>query len=366
MNNNVLHIFPYTIFAVNYVNSFLEDKIRNHIFYLSGNRNIMSKKDMVFNSDNDIVYECVDSGYKQLEEIIQKSDVIVFQRLPEGLDFSSKLIKLLEQIDIPLIIAPWGREILKTSDLYKSSNKELIEAVDKMNMYFVKRADVILMDEYGYKRVKKIYGFDSDKKRSLFNNARVVRDCEFKSLKGIVRKEKTCTTVMVGHRGTESSNHEIGFNYLKSLGFKVNVLCPLSIGEKKYIEHIIKCGETLFKDRFICLKKWLRKEDYYKYLCENVDIAIFNTDTAEGIVTGLFLLSIGVKVYMQSEVYSLYKEIGFKVFLFDETLEENDFLTPLSEEEKEYNYKKAMDYCSLETFLREWDAIFEYCEAGYW
>lgn len=362
--NNVLHIFPYTIFAANYINSFVEDKKRSHIFYLSGDRHIMGEEEMVFNNDNSIVYEGEDCGYNQLEELLRKSNIIVLQCLPERGDFSSELMKLLEPIDIPLIIAPWGREILKTSDLYKSSNNELIEAVNQTKMYFVEKANAILMDEYGYNSVKNIYGFSSDKKRVLFNNARVVSDCEIESLKGMDKKEKEYITVMVGHRGTESSNHELGFNYLKSFNSKVHVFCPLSIGEENYIEHIVKCGEALFENRFVCLRKWMNKKSYYEYICKNVDIAIFNTDTAEGFVTSLFLLSIGIKLYLTGELYSFFKEIGFKVFLFDPELEEHDFLIPLSEEEKEYNYKKAMDYCSLETFLREWDGIFEYCETG--
>ncbi len=362
--NNILHIFPYTIFAVNYINSFGEDKKRKHMFYLSGDRNIMSKEEIVFNNDNNVVYEYSDCGYKRLEKMIRKSNVIVLQCLPEKLDLSSELVKQLDLIEIPLIIGPWGREILKTSDLYKSSNKELLESVNQTKMYFVKKAQVILMDEYGYKSVKKIYGFSSDKKRILFNHIRVVSDYEIEDLKVIDGKEKEDITVMVGHRGTESSNHELGFNYLKSLESKVNIFCPLSIGEEKYIEHIRECGENLFENRFICLRKWMKKKDYYEYLCRNVDIAIFNTGTAEGIVTSLILLSIGIKLYLTGELYSFFKEIGFKVFLFDPELEEHDFLNPLSEEEKEYNYKKAMDYCSLETFLREWDGIFEYCETG--
>ncbi len=362
--NNVIHVFPYTIFAVNYVNSFFEDKKRNHIFYLYGDRNIMSKDEMIFNNDSNVVYEGDDSRHKRLEEIVRKSSIIVLQCLPESLDFSYELFKLLELVDILLVIAPWGREILRTSDLYKTSNKELICSIDQMKMYFVKKSQAILMDEYGYKRVKKIYGLNSGKKRVLFNNVRVVADYEIESLKNIVRKDKNRITIMVGHRGTESSNHEVGFNYLKLLDSKVNVFCPLSIGEKKYIEHIIECGETLFEDRFIYNRKWMKKKDYYEYLCENVDIAIFNTETAEGIVTSLFLLSMGIKVYLTGELFSFFKEIGFKVFSFEENLRESDFLIPLSKEEKEYNYKKAMDYCSLETFLKEWDAIFEYCETG--
>lgn len=362
--NSVLHVFPYTIFAVNYINSFLEDKKRNHMFYLNGDRNIMSKEEMIFNNDNNVVYEWNDYGYKRFEKLIRESSIIVIQSLPERLYFSNALVKLLELNDIPFIIAPWGREILKTSDLYKNSNKELIESVDQTKMYFVKKTRAILIDEYGYKCVKKIYNFSSDKKRALFNNIRVVSDYEIKSLKNKDRKEKKYTTVMVGHRGTESSNHELGFNYLKSFKTEINVFCPLSIGEKKYIEYIIKCGEKLFENRFICLRKWMKKKDYYEYLGENVDIAIFNTVTAEGIVTSLLLLAIGVKLYLTGELYSFFKEIGFEVFRFDATLEEHHFLTLLSEKEKEYNYKKALDYCSLETFLREWDAIFEYCEVG--
>lgn len=361
--NNVLHVFPYTIFAVNYVNSFLEDKKRNHMFYLSGDRDIMSKGEMIFKNDNSIIYGFNDNGYKRLEEVMRKSDIIVLQCIPERIEFSNKLAEVLEHIDTPLIIAPWGREILKTSDLYTSSNKDLIESIDQTKMYFVKKAHAILMDEYGYKCVKKIYGLSSDKKRMLFNNARVVADYEIKSLRVIERKRKKHITVMVGHRGTASSNHEQGFNYLKSFNSKINVLCPLSIGEKKYIEHIIECGENLFENHFICLRKWMKKKEYFEYLYENVDIAIFNTSTAEGFVTSLFLLSIGIKLYLTGELYSFFKEIGFKVFLFETVLEESDFLTPLSEKEKEYNYKKALDYCSLETFLREWNAIFEYCEA---
>ena len=358
----VLHIFPYTIFAVNYVNSFGMDRIRRHMFYFYGDYNILSSSEMKFHDEAEIFFEEDNTQLLVLRILVGQADDIVLQCLPERATIAAFLMEYLESSKKNLIIYPWGRELYKTSDLYRTGKKDIIETVDKAKDYFVRNCDAIIISKFGYEYVINNYKTNCNF-RIMFNAVRVVSSDE---ILGFCKEvgEQHKTRVMVGHRGTKSSCHEAGFLFLKKMNKPLSVICPLSIGDKEYIKDTIELGKHLFNEDFFYIEEWMPKKDYYYYIINNVDIGVFPTITTEAIVTILFLIGHGIKVYInrQSETYWLFKELGFVIFPFNKNEIEEDFLTPLSEKEKRVNREVALRYTSVENFLENWDYVLSHCE----
>lgn len=75
----------------------------------------------------------------------------------------------------------------------------------------------------------------------------------------------------------------------------------------------------MYGEKFILFDKWIPKDEYYKFLNDNVDVAIFNYNTSEGFNTLLSLCKMGKKVYVNplNDSYCDLVQMGFPVWKWE-------------------------------------------------
>ena len=166
---------------------------------------------------------------------------------------------------------------------------------------------------------------------------------------------KKYIAIQVGNSADYSNNHFEIFEKLKK--FKnIRIYCPLSYGDKIYADKVIKKGKEIFGEKFIPITKFLEYSKYLEFLSQ-IDIAIFahNRQQAVGNITSL--LGMKKTVYLKERVttYSMLKELGVKVKLFN-TL---DSLERFEDDILEKNKEIIRESFSEKRLIEDWKKIFE-------
>lgn len=102
--------------------------------------------------------------------------------------------------------------------------------------------------------------------------------------------------ILIGNSGDPANNHISVIEALKKMN-NIEVICPLSYGDKQYINIVIDYGRKIFGDRFIPIINFLKQEEYLKLL-DSVDIAIFNNFRQQAMANIFALIMLGKKVYI--------------------------------------------------------------------
>lgn len=140
--------------------------------------------------------------------------------------------------------------------------------------------------------------------------------------------------ICVGHSGYEISKHEHIFDIVhKKIGSKTDyrVYCPLSYGDKDYIDRILDYGRNIFGDRFIPMIEFMHYRDYIEIL-NSMDIFIYGQPIPMGIGNISLALRLGKKVFLSSGNPALQylRDHGYTIYSI-ESIEEQPMLlrTPL-------------------------------------
>lgn len=172
------------------------------------------------------------------------------------------------------------------------------------------------------------------------------------------RKNNTRLTIMVGNSASIENEHLSVFDKIKNTLNKTNnhnvkILVPLSYGDPKYAEKVIRYGTSVFGTNFAPITAMLDKESYFKLLAE-VDIAMFGFKRQQAMGNILSLLGLGKKIYIRTDItpWNFLKEKGFDLF----DIEQLD----LSLEVDEINNNKLiLSEFSIAKSAEQWRRIFE-------
>ena len=308
----VLHIFPYGIFVSKYIEGFAQypNAKYEHLFYLYGDVKQQGDRKIEICNTHNIVYE--DMKCENQEKYIDRTDIVVLGSIPEIYDIIRRINNSIQSKK--LITIPYGRELYRTSDLYRCNNQNLIKLIDEQKEILIKRSNLIITGEMGRAYLSNYYHIC--KKTIWF-------DC-LNSLEMSVKFEekivKDRCNLMLGHRGTVTGGHIEILESLEKFKTQIDqIVCPLSYGNKEYIDKVIEVGKSLYGEKFILFDKWIPKDEYYKFLNDNVDVAIFNYNTSEGFNTLLSLCKMGKKVYVNplNDSYCDLVQMGFPVWKWE-------------------------------------------------
>lgn len=241
----------------------------------------------------------------------------------------------------------WGR------DLYSYQNRKK----GFMRKIYYKMEEYVKGNFYGYiTHIKKDYELAQKwyiaqgKYYDCFMYpSNLYRDFDIKEV------NKKYIAIQVGNSADYSNNHFEIFEKLKK--FKnIRIYCPLSYGDKIYADKVIKKGKEIFGEKFIPITKFLEYSKYLEFLSQ-IDIAIFahNRQQAVGNITSL--LGMKKTVYLKERVttYSMLKELGIKVKLFN-TL---DSLERFEDDILEKNKEIIRERFSEKRLIEDWKKIFE-------
>ncbi len=176
-----------------------------------------------------------------------------------------------------------------------------------------------------------------------------------------LNEEKNITgeNIFVGNSGTLSNNHIEVFNILENKNIKgKKIIVPLSYGNKGYINNLNERGKEVFEDDFEPILDFIPIEEYNKKLL-SCNIAIMNHVRQQALGNIYALLYMGVKIFLRKNnpVYSDLKSKGFVVF--DLEYLKNDDLNSLSNECKENNRKKIIEFLNRDVVLKRAKKIIE-------
>ncbi|NBH36088.1 hypothetical protein D3Z58_21775 [Clostridiaceae bacterium] len=353
----VLHIFPFTVFAINYIKGFEEYPNHvEHIFWLYGSQATREERKITFSNTSNIIQK--EDQFEELELVYNSCDIFVIQCIPENLKLYESLYHCFINNPKPFVIVPWGREVFKESDLYKFGEKTVIDQIDKYKSFFIEKCSYMVVSKWMFSYIEKHYKTKS--KHSYFNclNGFLIDDYSKEMKKNEVKKG-----ILVGHRGTITSGHLEVLHRMEKWKKKIDiVLCPLVYGNPDYIEEVEKSGQELFGEQWKSIRKWMDKKEYYNYLEETIDIAVFNTNASEGNNTVFFLIYAGKKVYVNknSELYWVLKELNLEFYEWNQNMEEEVFFEPLTEEQVKHNRTTMEQFGNMQIVYGKWREIFDF------
>lgn len=159
--------------------------------------------------------------------------------------------------------------------------------------------------------------------------------------------------IQLGNSASLSNNHFSALRLLeKYKNENISVICPLSYGDGRYRNAVIKTGHKLLGNKFVPLTDFLPKEEYASLL-SSIQINIMNHMRSEAAGNVKMMLAMRKKVVLneKSTLYRFLKSEG--LILFDISSQSRALLNELSEEEGKQNqarisdlfsYQKACDY----------------------
>lgn len=142
------------------------------------------------------------------------------------------------------------------------------------------------------------------------------------------------TSIWVNNCAKQNGNHIEVFEALKKVKLdNSKVYCPLSYGDKRFANYLIKYGENLFNKDFLPMLDFIPREKYYNYFYD-VNSFIYGhlRQCAEGNI--MVSLYVGGKcfLYKKNPLYSYFKELGCEIYSIDDDLTIENLRSPLSAE----------------------------------
>ncbi|MCF8222800.1 MAG: TDP-N-acetylfucosamine:lipid II N-acetylfucosaminyltransferase [Bacteroidales bacterium] len=201
---------------------------------------------------------------------------------------------------------------------YFTLNHEKLKAIKRVDYI----APVIEDDYYILKRSLKIKAelipFSIGSLKTLLN------DETFKN------SEITRQNILLGNSADPTNNHINIFNLLNETDFNGKIICPLSYGNEKYRDIIIRKGKQYFGDQFYPLLEFMPIKEYQKIInsCSIIVMNHLRQQAMGNINSGLYQ---GKKVFLNDNNYTrnFYDRIGVITHSIQKELkksiQDNDF-----------------------------------------
>lgn len=344
VNNKVLHLMLLEKFNVPFIEFVAEhfDMAQHQFVFLQ-----VPQYKYGMTEKTDVIW--IDKKYKVIELLryMYEADKIIIHGL-----WSGHLINL-------LFLQPWLLKkcywVIWGGDLYNYRIGAIPKTFSTILYDFRKRMiikkfhGIICYNKTEYNYASKWYGAKGKFYQSFFYLSNLFK--EFK----IVEKKLATIFIQVGNSADPLNNHLEVFNKLEKFKNEdITIVVPLSYGNEKYREEVIKVGREKFGTKFKPLTKFVSFSDYLQIL-GNIDIAIFNHPRQQAMGNIISLLGFGKKIYMRPDISSwdLFKEIGVKVYDINKL-----DISLIDEIIKVDNIKKAKEYFSIENLISQWKMIF--------
>lgn len=161
--------------------------------------------------------------------------------------------------------------------------------------------------------------------------------------------------ILIGNSATFTNNHVDIFDILKN--FKIGnrkLITPLSYGDDCYAEMVVKVGKKYFNNNFVPITSYMCLEEYNNTIsdCGFVIMGHLRQQAMGNIST---MLLKGAKVFLSKEnsIYSMYIDMGVKIFSLEEDLSEDALKDELNSNDKENNRTLLLNYWAREKAVQD-------------
>jgi dTDP-N-acetylfucosamine:lipid II N-acetylfucosaminyltransferase len=338
---NIVHIAPATVFLPPFIEMmsskrFIQNK---HIFFLD---EALSSKE-ISEKDNVLIFN---KGrlkniilFTSLIIKISKADKIIFHGF-----FNPKII-------LTIFFMPWIFNkcywIIWGADLYDFKYGNGWK--NKLIYFFVSRVvkrigHIVTYIKGDYNYAVKWFGTKAKYHECLMYQSNIFKEII------VPPKFNTMINILVGNSADPANNHRDIFFKLKNIKYKnVKIYVPLSYGDKKYAEKIIKIGNKQFGEKIEFITDFMPLNKYQELLAM-MDIAIFNHPYQQAMGNIITLLGLGKKVFMRSDVtqWELFKNHGIEVY------DINQFnVIDMDEIQVKENIERVKSYFSETTYINQ-------------
>lgn len=334
-----------------FLNSNFPDQEKYFVFW-GNNRNF------VFETNNDSCFwcasmECVVSNYK-IAHIAKKCDLIVYSGL-----FGSEIYPIIFGLKTlkKSYIQFWGGDfyILKKNPV---SLKSKIRYMYKR--YIINHAAgaiTLIPNDYdelckvchpnGKHFVAPVCGNGDTK--NIINSLR------------FINKKESPTMILLGNSATETNQHMQVIDILRKFKDEdIQIICPLSYGDKSYGERVIQYGKQAFGSKFVPLTSYMEKDEYFKIIAE-CKIAVFNNNRQQAMGNIGVALALGCKVFIRTDTAmwdTYYNERKMKIFDV-ESISKLNYQEFLFIDENNDNYEKYLEYSDIQKSIIAWKNVFD-------
>ncbi|SHJ72351.1 4-alpha-L-fucosyltransferase glycosyl transferase group 56 [Dethiosulfatibacter aminovorans DSM 17477] len=246
----------------------------------------------------------------------------------------------------------WGADLYTYQNKSRNFKEYLKHSLRK---FVYSRIHGIVTHIYGdYELAKKWYGVKGEYFYSFMYPSNLYKEYSLEP-----KKEEETTFIQVGNSADPSNNHLEIFEKLS--GYKnenIKIFCPLSYGNSKYRDEIIKSGKEIFHDKFEPFIDFLPFEEYLDIL-GRTDIAIFNHKRQQAMGNITTLLGLGKKVYIRDDIttWGVYIKYGIKLYETNSSL--NNLFEKMDKKIICENIKKIKEIFSEEKLIDDLDSIFK-------
>lgn len=208
---------------------------------------------------------------------------------------------------------------------------------------------IVTYNDGDYKLAKEWYGTSATQHRCFMYPSNL-----YNNVQPPTPKNSKIISILVGNSADPSNNHLEAFSVLEKFKDEnIQIIAPLSYGNKKYANEVIKAGHRIFGDKF---KPYLEMIPYAEYLelLGRVEIGIFAHRRQQAMGNITTLLGMGKKVYIRDDIttWDLLKNLGIKAYKFYDI----DLVKP-DESIFQQNREIVKSIFSEENLLAQWNQI---------
>lgn len=164
--------------------------------------------------------------------------------------------------------------------------------------------------------------------------------------------------VQIGNSADPSNNHlEILEKLQTYKDMNIEIICPLSYGDRNYAEAVVDFGKKVYGNKFLPITDFMPFDKYLNLLAK-VDVAIFNHKRQQAMGNITTLVGLGKKVYIREDIttWQFCIDHGIKVYSSTDGFE--DLFEEMDEEIKQNNINNVKRKFSEEKLIKDWKKIF--------
>lgn len=223
--------------------------------------------------------------------------------------YNSRLIKFLYKNrrcfkKNKLVLIIWGADLYNNRFLLQDKKLHIkTRYIEFLKRIVIRKANLFMtFASPDFELAKKWFGASGRQFDCLYpSNA---DQSQLDNLRNNYKKTKNTVRVLLGNSATDTNNHFEALDWISRFKNEdIEIVCPLSYGDKEYGKKVIEYGNKIFGMKFIPVEKYMSPERYSELL-NSVDIAIFNHNRQQGTGNIEILAYLGKKIYMKSNISS--------------------------------------------------------------
>jgi len=352
----VLHIISNTVFApmyIKFINKNFSNEMHEFIIYgESGNLKIEKL------TENNIIFIKKETELKKYKRYLDNSEKIIIHGV---FGIESKIFFLNYKYLKKMYLVFWGGDIYDFRNKIKYSNiKNILKRLLKKYIIANSNANINLVEE----DYTVLCRYCKPAKKHF--TANYIEDEENWMLMGKIRNIKKIQNpcmILVGNSATQENQHMEILNKLAIYkNENIQLICPLSYGNKSYAEKVIENGKKIFGNKFMALTEYLHFTEYLELL-NKCCVGIFNNNRQQGMGNITILGYFGAKIYIRQDTSMWHEFIhNAKCCFFNiENIGKVNFkeFISISDEDIKTNYNNISKWCSEERSVKLWKNIFQ-------